>query len=86
MFRLDNQPTIYENGKSKIPLQFVALSRSLSGQKVSYSTFIGPATSGVPCHVHIKMDGLRWDTVSFVYTFFYGYTIWILVADSKIPL
>ena len=28
MFRLDNQPTIYENGKSKIPLQFVALSRS----------------------------------------------------------
>ena len=30
----------------------------LSGQKVSSSFFIGPATSGVPCHVHIKMDGL----------------------------
>ena len=80
MFRLDNQPTIYENGKSKIPLQFVALSRSLSGQKVSYSTFIGPATSGVPCHVHIKMDGLRWDTVIFAYTFLNVYTTWRLFA------
>ena len=32
-----------------------------SGQKVLSSFFIGLATSGVMCHVHIKMDGVWLD-------------------------